>query len=294
MVSKMSQIVIDNKKIGDDHPVYVIAEIGINHNGSIDEAYKLINLAKETGCDAVKFQKRTPELAVPKNQWEELKETPWGVLSYIDYKRKMEFDISQYKQIDKYCKKNNITWFASCWDELAVEEMASLDIKCFKIASASLTDQTTVNKMLGYDIPIILSTGMSSDEEISNCMEIIGNRTIGLLHTTSSYPCPVEELNLKMIETLKSKYNKHVIGYSGHESGLVTTSVAVAFGAKIIERHITLDRASWGSDHAASLAPNGLRSLIGHIRSVEQAIGDGVKVVYESEIPIKKKLRRNT
>ncbi len=289
----MSEMKIRNQKIGTGHPVYIIAEIGINHNGSIEEAFKLIDLAKETGCDAVKFQKRTPEIAVPKSQWDEPKQTPWGRMNYIDYKKRMEFDINQYKEIDLYCKKNNITWFASCWDEVAVEEMASINIECFKVASATLTDQVTINKMLSYEIPIIMSTGMSTINQINQTMEIIGKKTIGLLHTTSSYPCPVNELNLKMIETLKKDYSNHIIGYSGHESGLVTTSVAVAFGAKIIERHITLDRASWGSDHAASLAPNGLRSLVGHIRSVEQAIGDGIKVVYDSEIPIQKKLRRN-
>ena len=158
----MSEMKIRNQKIGTGHPVYIIAEIGINHNGSIEEAFKLIDLAKETGCDAVKFQKRTPEIAVPESQWDEPKQTPWGRMNYIDYKKRMEFDINQYKEIDLYCKKNNITWFASCWDEVAVEEMASINIECFKVASATLTDQVTINKMLSYEIPIIMSTGMST------------------------------------------------------------------------------------------------------------------------------------
>tara|TARA_B100000900_G_scaffold258831_1_gene220604 strand:- start:10643 stop:11506 length:864 start_codon:yes stop_codon:yes gene_type:complete len=283
---------IDNIQIGEDSPVYIIAEIGINHNGSLENAFKLIDLAKESGCDAVKFQKRTPELAVPKDQWNIKRQTPWGEMTYIDYKNKIEFTLEEYKEIDSYCKKNNITWFASCWDQEAIKEMISIDIKCFKIASASLTDHDLIKEMLSYNLPIILSTGMSTEKEIDETIQIIDSRQIGLLHATSSYPCPPEELNLKMIKTLKTNYPQHIIGYSGHETGLPTTSVAVAFGAKIIERHITLDRAMWGTDHAASLGPVGLRSLVGHIRTTEKSIGDGVKKVYESEIPIKEKLRR--
>lgn len=283
---------IDNIQIGEDSPVYIIAEIGINHNGSLENAFKLIDLAKESGCDAVKFQKRTPELAVPKDQWNIKRQTPWGEMTYIDYKNKIEFTLEEYKEIDSYCKKNNITWFASCWDQEAIKEMVSIDIKCFKIASASLTDHDLIKEMLSYNLPIILSTGMSTEKEIDETIQIIDSRQIGLLHATSSYPCPPEELNLKMIKTLKTNYPQHIIGYSGHETGLPTTSVAVAFGAKIIERHITLDRAMWGTDHSASLGPVGLRSLVGHIRTIEKSIGDGVKKVYESEIPIKEKLRR--
>jgi len=283
---------INKTKIGEDFPVYVIAEIGINHNGFLENAFKLIDLAKDAGCNAVKFQKRTPELSTPKDQWNVIRDTPWGQMTYIDYKKRIEFNIDDYKKIDSYCNKNKITWFASCWDEQSVEDMASIDIQCFKIASASLTDSETIAKMLTYNIPIILSTGMSTESEIDKAVNSINLKEIGLMHSTSAYPCPPEELNLRMINTLKIKYPQHVIGYSGHETGLPTTSVALAFGAKIIERHITLDRAMWGTDHAASLGPVGLRSLVGHIRSVEKALGDGVKKVYNSEIPVKEKLRR--
>ena len=288
----MSSIEIKSRLVGEGEPTFIIAEIGINHNGDMNNVYQLIDLAKDAGCDAVKFQKRTPELAVPKNQWNVVKDTPWGSMTYIEYKNRLELSVDQYSEIDRYCEEKNIIWFASCWDEQAVEDLAQLNIPCFKVASASLTDHKTIKKMLSYDIPIIMSTGMSTVEEINETLSLFNNKSIGLLHTTSAYPCPPEELNLLMIKTLLSQYPKHVIGYSGHETGLVTTSVAVAYGAKIIERHITLDRAMWGTDQSASLAPNGLRSMVGHIRSVEKAIGNGIKKVYNSEIPIREKLRR--
>jgi len=289
----MNTIKINNQLVGDGSPVYIIAEIGINHNGSMDNVFKLIDLASDSGCNAVKFQKRTPELAVPESEWNNLRETPWGKISYIDYKRKIELSIAQYKEIDIYCKAKNITWFASCWDEQAVDELASINISCFKIASATLTDFKTIECMLKYDTPIIMSTGMSTSEEIKNSIKKFNDRTIGLMHATSAYPCPPEELNLNMIKTLKKEFPEHIVGYSGHETGLSTTSVAVALGAKIIERHITLDRAMWGTDQAASLAPGGLRSLVAHIRTIEKALGDGVKKVYESELTARKKLRRD-
>lgn len=288
----MNNFKIGNRIIGSEEPVFIIAEIGINHNGSLDNVFKLIDLSKETGCDAVKFQKRTPEIAVPKSQWDVQRETPWGIMSYLDYKKKIEFSIDQYKEIDRYCKKKDIFWFASCWDEQAVEDIASVNAVCFKIASASLTDKATINSMLKYSVPLIMSTGMSTMNEIEESLKNISRETIGLLHATSSYPCEYEELNLNMIKTLKERFPTHVIGYSGHESGLVSTSAAVALGAKIIERHITLDRAMWGTDQAASLGPNGFRTLVQHIRTVEKALGDGIKKVYESEISIRDKLRR--
>lgn len=288
----MNNFKIGNRVIGSEEPVFIIAEIGINHNGSLDNVFKLIDLSKESGCDAVKFQKRTPEIAVPKSQWDVQRETPWGIMSYLDYKKKIEFSIDQYKQIDRYCKKKEIFWFASCWDEQAVEDIASVNAVCFKIASASLTDKATINSMLKYSVPLIMSTGMSTMNEIEESLKNINKETIGLLHATSSYPCEYEELNLHMIKTLKERFPTHVIGYSGHESGLVSTSAAVALGAKIIERHITLDRAMWGTDQAASLGPNGLKTLVQHIRLVEKSLGDGIKKVYESELSIRDKLRR--
>jgi len=289
----MNSLVIDNTKINSENPVYIIAEIGINHNGDMNNVFKLIDIASEAGCNAVKFQKRTPELAVPESEWDIRRETPWGEMSYIDYKRKIELSINQYKEIDNYCKQKQITWFASCWDEQSVEQLAEINISCFKIASASLTDYKTINSMLEYDIPVIMSTGMSTFMEIKESVNKFKDRTIGLMHATSSYPCPPEELNLNMIKTLSNEFPNHIIGYSGHETGLSTTSVAVAFGAKIVERHITLDRAMWGTDQSASLAPSGLRSLVGHIRTIEKSLGDGVKKVYDSELPSRKKLRRD-
>ena len=289
----MNSLVIDNTKINSENPTYIIAEIGINHNGDMNNVFKLIDIASEAGCNAVKFQKRTPELAVPESEWEIRRETPWGEMSYIDYKRKIELSINQYKEIDSYCKQKQITWFASCWDEQSVEQLAEINISCFKIASASLTDYKTINSMLKYDIPIIMSTGMSTFMEIKESVNMFKDRTIGLMHATSSYPCPPEELNLNMIKTLSHEFPNHIIGYSGHETGLSTTSVAVAFGAKIVERHITLDRAMWGTDQSASLAPSGLRSLVGHIRTIEKSLGDGVKKVYDSELQSRKKLRRD-
>ncbi len=289
----MNSLVINNTKIDIENPVYIIAEIGINHNGDMNNVFKLIDIASEAGCNAVKFQKRTPELAVPESEWNIRRETPWGDMSYIDYKRKIELSIPQYKEIDSYCKQKQITWFASCWDEQSVEQLAEINISCFKIASASLTDFKTISTMLKYDIPIIMSTGMSTFKEIKDSVNMFKDRTIGLMHATSSYPCPPEELNLSMIKTLSNEFPNHIIGYSGHETGLSTTSVAVAFGAKIIERHITLDRAMWGTDQSASLAPGGIRSLVGHIRTVEKSLGDGVKKVYDSELPSRRKLRRD-
>ena len=289
----MNSLVINNTKIDIENPAYIIAEIGINHNGDMNNVFKLIDIASEAGCNAVKFQKRTPELAVPESEWEIRRETPWGDMSYIDYKRKIELSIPQYKEIDSYCKQKQITWFASCWDEQSVEQLAEINISCFKIASASLTDFKTISTMLKYDIPIIMSTGMSTFKEIKDSVNMFKDRTIGLMHATSSYPCPPEELNLSMIKTLINEFPNHIIGYSGHETGLSTTSVAVAFGAKIIERHITLDRAMWGTDQSASLAPGGIRSLVGHIRTVEKSLGNGVKKVYDSELPSRRKLRRD-
>ena len=177
----MNSLVINNTKIDSENPVYIIAEIGINHNGDMNNVFKLIDIASEAGCNAVKFQKRTPELAVPESEWDIRRETPWGEMSYIDYKRKIELSIPQYKEIDSYCKQKQITWFASCWDEQSVEQLAEINISCFKIASASLTDFKTISRMLKYDIPIIMSTGMSTFMEIKESVSMFEDRTIGLM-----------------------------------------------------------------------------------------------------------------
>ncbi len=281
-----------NSEIAENSPTFVIAEIGINHNGDLNSAKQLIKVAKDAGCDAVKFQKRTPEVSTPQNQWNKLRETPWGEMTYIDYRHKVEFSIPEYEELDIYAKNLDIIWFASCWDSQAVKDIEKFNVPIYKIASASLTDEEMISEVLKTDKSIILSTGMSSLEEINKTVEFIGNNELAILHTTSTYPCKPEELNLNVIKTYFEDFPDNIIGYSGHETGLVTTAVAVSMGAKIIERHITLDRSMWGTDQAASIEPQGLMSLIKYIRTVEKAMGDGKKIVYESEIPIKNKLRR--
>lgn len=271
--------------------VYIIAEIGINANGSLENALKLIDVAASAGCNCVKFQKRTPEKCVPKDQWEIMRDTPWGRMSYIDYRHKLEFSIADYEIIDEYCNKKNIDWSVSCWDDLSVEYMKDFNIPFFKAASASLTDITLLQKMQLYK-PLIISTGMSTGMEIENAVNNLDTSTLAIAHSTSSYPCPNEELNLRMIQTLKDKYPKIDIGYSGHERGLQTTHAAVALGAVFVERHITLDRAMWGSDQAASVEISGLHRLVRDIREIEKALGDGIKKVYESEKPALVKLRK--
>ena len=278
--------------IGDGHPVFIIAEIGINHNGSLDIAKKLIEGAKAAGCDAVKFQKRTPEICVPKDQWNIERDTPWGRMTYIDYRHVIEFSKDDYATIDKFCKEKNIIWFASCWDEEAVDFIEQFDVPIYKTASASLTDIDLLLKQKTLNKPIIVSTGMSTMEEIEEAEKLFNGKNILLAHSTSSYPCPNEELNLKMITTLKEKYPSIPIGYSGHETGLSPTWAAVALGASFVERHITLDRAMWGSDQAASIEVDGFHRLVRNIRDIEVALGDGIKRVYDSELGFRKKLRK--
>jgi N-acetylneuraminate synthase len=288
----MRSIKVGNINIGDGHPVFIVAEIGINHNGSLDIAKKLIEGAKAAGCDAVKFQKRTPEICVPKDQWHIERETPWGRMTYIDYRHKVEFTKDDYSEIDRFCKENDIIWFASCWDEEAVDFIEQFDVPIYKTASASLTDKNLLLKHKKVNKPTIISTGMSTIEEIEEAEKIFEEKNILIAHSTSSYPCPNEELNLKMITTLREKYPSIPIGYSGHETGLAPTWAAVALGASFVERHITLDRAMWGSDQAASVEPNGFNRLVRNIRDIEIALGDGIKRVYPSEMSARTKLRR--
>jgi N-acetylneuraminate synthase len=278
--------------IGDGHPVFIIAEIGINHNGSLEIAKKLIEGAKAAGCDAVKFQKRTPEICVPKDQWNVERDTPWGRMTYIDYRYKVEFTKEDYAEIDKFCKEKNIFWFASCWDETAVDFIEQFDVPIYKTSSASLTDTNLLLKHKNINKPTIVSTGMSTMEEIEAAEKLFEKRNILIAHSTSSYPCPNEELNLKMITTLRNKYPEIPIGYSGHETGLAPTWAAVSLGANFVERHITLDRAMWGSDQAASVEVDGFHRLVRNIRDIEIALGDGIKRVYPSEMSARTKLRR--
>jgi N-acetylneuraminate synthase len=284
-------IQIGNKWIGEGNPAFLIAEIGINHNGDITTAKRLIDVAVMAGCDAVKFQKRTPEKAVPNDYQNVMRETPWGLVSYLEYRRKIEFNLADYQEIDRYCQEKNILWFASCWDEESVDFIEQFDPPCIKAASASLTDTVLLKKMRSTGKPVILSTGMSTMQEIEQAVAAIGVQQLLIAHSTSTYPCPPSELNLRMIQTLRSRFDCPV-GYSGHEVGLQTSFAAIVLGADFLERHITLDRAMWGSDQAASVEPWGLMRLVRDIRVIENALGDGVKRVYDSELTARQRLRR--
>lgn len=282
------------KEIGPGQRVYVIGEIGINHNGSMEICKQLIDGAVFAGCDAVKFQKRTPELCVPKDQWNIERDTPWGRMTYIDYKKKTEFGVEEYGEIASYCNQRGIDWFVSCWDEPSVDVIEQLNPPVYKAASASLTDIPLLKKMKSTGKPLMISTGMSTAEEIVEAVKAIGTDNLLIAHSTSAYPCKVEELNLRMIATLQKQFPMNPIGYSGHEVGLATTLAAVALGATFVERHITLDRTMWGTDQAASVEIMGLHKLIRDIRDIERSLGDGVKKVYDSEKGARTRLRRVT
>ncbi len=282
---------VGDRLVGEDRPVYLVAEIGINHNGDMDVAKKLIDISAAAGFDAVKFQKRTPEICVPQEQRAQMRETPWGYISYMEYREKVEFGKDEYDEINRYCKAKGIDWFASAWDEPSVDFMEQYDPPCYKIPSAALTDAELLHYHRETGRTIVLSTGMSSIEQIQMAAEIIGHDRLIVLHCNGTYPCPPEQLNLNTIHTLKDIF-PCPIGYSGHEVGLPTTVAAVAMGACFIERHITLDRAMWGSDQAASIEPQGVERLGKYIRVVEQAMGDGIKRIYETEEKAKTRLRR--
>ena len=244
----MTSIRVGKHTIGRDNPVYVIAEIGINHNGDINIAKKLIDVAVEAGCQAVKFQKRTPAICVPEEQKSQIRETPWGLMTYLEYKERTEFGQAEYEEIDRYCSSKHIDWFASPWDVPSLDFLLGFDPVCIKIASASLTDDELLSRLDKSGTPTILSTGMSTMEEIRHAVSLFKNAPLALAHATSTYPCPPKELNLRMMATLETEF-KVPVGYSGHETGLATTLAAVAMGATFIERHITLDRSMWGTDH---------------------------------------------
>lgn len=288
----MREITIGNTKIGDGYPVFFIGEIGINHNGDLDLAIKLISAFKLVGVNAIKFQKRTPDICVPEDQKEIVRDTPWGKMTYLKYRHKIEFGLYEYKEIDKYCKKNDIMWFASCWDEESVDFIEQFNPPCYKIASASLTDNSLLLHHKKYNRPIIISTGMSTMDEINYSIGLLKPLDIAILHCTSTYPGKNTELNLNVIKTFRDTYKNIPIGYSGHEVGLIPTIASTVLGANIIERHITLGRSMWGSDQAASVEPQGVYRIIRDVREIEKAMGDGIKCVYESEELIKAKLRR--
>jgi N-acetylneuraminate synthase len=286
-----SALTIGKHKIGEGLPVYFIAEIGLNHNGSLEIAKKLIDVAAEAGAQAVKFQKRTPAISTPEHMKDVPRETPWGTMTYLEYRYKVEFEKEQYAEINDYCDKLNLDWYASPWDEEAVDFLESMNVCAYKIASASVTDLGMLRKVKATNKPVILSTGMSTLEQIDKAVEVLGKDKLHIMHATSTYPLPPEEANLRTIHTLRDRYGVS-IGYSGHEPGLQISIAAVALGATSVERHITLDRTSWGSDHAASLEPKGFTQLIRDVRIVETAMGDGVKRVFPGELAPLSKLRR--
>ena len=285
-----SSIRIGSREVGDGQPCFIIAEIGINHNGSLDIAKNLISVAKNAGCDAVKFQKRTVEIVYTPEELAKPRENPFGETNG-DLKRGLEFGVEQYRKIDEFCQEMEIPWFASCWDEPSVDFIAQFDVPCFKIASASLTDDALVRHTRAAGKPVILSTAMSTIGENDHAVEILGKEDLIILQATGTYPSNYDEIDLLVIPEFRSRFGVPV-GYSGHETGIPSSVAAVALGACVVERHITLERSMWGSDQAASLGPSGLTRLVRDIRLVELALGSGTKRVFEREIPVMKKLRR--
>ncbi|MGL4339630.1 MAG: N-acetylneuraminate synthase family protein [Rhodoglobus sp.] len=285
-------LTLGSHSIGETLPVYVIAEIGLNHNGEVELAKRLIDVAADSGAQAVKFQKRTPAISTPDHMKDIPRETPWGTMSYLEYRYRVEFDREQYIEIGDYAAFRGLDWFASPWDEPSIEFLESLNVVAHKVASASVTDRGLLRALADTGKPIILSTGMSTMEQIDRAVEVFDPERLVILHATSTYPLPPEEANLRMISTLKNRYSGVPIGYSGHERGLQISLAAVALGATVVERHITLDRTLWGSDHAASLEPTGFEHLVRDIRILSAALGDGVKRVFPGELAPMAKLRR--
>jgi len=281
---------IGNKIIGHGLPTFIIAEIGINHNGSMDICKKLIDMAVSTGCDAVKFQKRNPDTCVLDNQKDIIRETPWGKMTYLEYKKRIEFGKEEYIEIDRYCKEKGIIWFASPWDPSSVDFLEQFDVPCYKIASACITDKELLERVKVTKKPVILSTGMSTMDQINDAIVLLGEKNLILLHCNSTYPAATNELNLNVIKTFMELF-KYPIGYSGHESITYPSVIAAVLGACVIERHITFDRAMYGTDQAASLELRGLHIMCSEIRNIPIYLGTGIKTVYDSEQPLIQKLR---
>jgi N-acetylneuraminate synthase len=286
----MTEVKIGDAFVGDGNACYVVAEIGINHNGDVELAKKLIDMADAAGCDAVKFQKRTIDVVYTAEELAKPRESPFGETNG-DLKRGLEFGLDEYREIDRFCRQTGIAWFASCWDEASVDFIEQFGPPCYKIASASLTDDDLLRYHRAKGRPLILSTGMSTLDEIDHAVDVLGRDELILLHTTSTYPSNYDELNLRAIPELRKRYGV-LSGYSGHETGIPSSSAAVALGACVIERHVTMERSMWGSDQAASLGPSGVTRLVRDLRLVEMALGDGQKRVFESEKPVIEKLRR--
>ena len=264
--------------------IFLIGEIGINHNGSLKIAKELILFAKKIGFDAVKFQKRTPKITTPKNKINNQRETPWGTMTYLEYKKKIEFGKKEFDEIDKFCKKLNIIWFASPWDIPSNNFLNKYKLRYNKIASAMLTNLTLLNAVAKQKRFTFISTGMSKLSDVQTAIQIFKKHKckFNLMHCVSAYPCSDENLNLKMIQVYKKKF-KVDVGYSGHEKTVSPSLMAACLGATSIERHITLDRTMWGTDHAASLERNGMKNLVNSIRRFEKIIGDGKKKFLQSE-----------
>ncbi|HTS88402.1 MAG TPA: N-acetylneuraminate synthase family protein [Gemmatimonadales bacterium] len=283
---------LGDRLVAEGEPTYVIAEIGINHNGSLQLAERLIEGAAAAGCDCVKFQKRTPEICVPPDQRDVPRETPWGRTTYLEYRRRVEFGSVEYEAIDRCCRRLGIAWTASCWDEPSVDFIDRFDVPFYKAASACLTDHGLLRRMRSTGRPLMISTGMSTLYEIRAAVRAVGHDRLLIAHSTSTYPCPPAELNLRMITTLHRIFPGVPIGYSGHEVELESTSAAVALGAMFVERHVTLDPTMWGSDQAASLDLDRTAELVRRLRLVERSLGNGVKQVYASEAGPRSRLRR--
>lgn len=286
-------IKIGEYSVGEGQPVFMIAEIGLNHNGSIEIAKKLIDGASACNWHCVKFQKRTPELAVPEHQKNVMRDTPWGRIPYLEYRHKVEFGQTEYNMIDGYCKDKPIIWSASVWDIPSLEFIEEYKVPLLKVPSAKMTNWELLSAVAKTNIPVIVSTGMSTLEEVDeavNCLEKYSNGNYVLMHTNSTYPSPNEEINLRVINLLRERY-QCIVGYSGHEYDLEPSVAAVVLGAKMIERHITLDHNMWGSDHFASLEVHATDMLYKRIKSIESVLGDGVKRVTEKEMEVRKKLR---
>ena len=272
---------------------YFIGEIGINHNGDIQIAKKLMDAAFACNWNCVKFQKRNPDVCVPENQKSVMRDTPWGKMTYLDYRFKVEFGKKEYDIIDSYCKAKPLDWTASVWDNDSLNFITQYDIPFIKIPSALLTNLDLLKHAAETDIPLMVSTGMSTFDEIDTAMTLItkyGAKPI-LMHTNSSYPTPTDELNLNLIPVLKKRYDC-IVGYSGHESGLEPTVVAVALGARIIERHITLSHNLWGTDQKSSLEVHAMDMLKKRAAEVWKMLGSSAKEVTPSEVPIREKLRK--
>ena len=280
------------KKFKKQNHVYTIAEIGINHNGDINLAKKLIDAAYVTGWDCVKFQKRTPDICVPDHQKNIVRQTPWGEMKYIDYKHKIEFENEEYKIINEYCASKPIDWTVSIWDIPSLKFIINYDVPFIKIPSAHITNDLLIEESAKTKIPIIISTGMSTLEEVDKAYEIIKkyHNEIVIMHCNSTYPAPEDELNLKVIHSFKNRFDC-AIGYSGHEYSVEPTVIAAILGAEIIERHITLDHNMWGTDQQSSLEIDGMDRLIRRLKSLEKIIGDGEKKLSPSELEVKKRLR---